>query len=398
MLKTAQRSYLLVTLLTFVAFISLGLPDGLLGVASPSIRHTYSLPLNAIGTIFITGTIGYFLSSLSSGQLVTRLGVGRLLALSSLVTSIALLGYALSSAWWMMVALALFLGLGAGAIDAGLNTYVAAHRSERMMQWLHASFGLGTTLGPMIMTAVLVSNLSWRWGYLLVSGAQFFLAICFFATASMWRDGNSISASPAESQAGPGIGETLRHPGAWLSILMFFVYAGLEYSAGQWSYTLFVEARGIAPDVAGVWLSAYWGLFTVGRITAGIFSTRIGGVRLLQLSMFGAVLAAAILVWNPFPISGLVGVGLLGFSLAPIFPALISSTASRVGLRHTPNTIGFEVAAASIGISILPAALGVLAANNGLEIICVALLAFAIILLGLYQTVRRITLQTESAV
>ncbi|WP_119069572.1 MFS transporter [Aggregatilinea lenta] len=389
-MAAARRSALFLTLLIFVAFISLGLPDGLLGIAAPSIRRTFGLPLDAIGIMFITGTAGYFLSSISSGRLLAWLGVGRLLALSSLLTASALLGYAASPAWGMMVALGFVSGLGAGAIDAGLNTYVAANRSERMMQWLHASFGIGMTLGPLIMTAVLESDRSWRLGYVIVGVAQIVLAVTFAATASMWRGSVKTSEERAETEPenAPSLLETLRLRGAWLSIAIFATYCALEYSVGQWSYTLFTESRGIAEDTAGLWVSIYWGMFTLGRILGGVTSARLGMARLLQMGTIGAIAGTALLWWNPVATSGGVAVGLLGFSLAPIFPALISTTAQRVGPRHTPNTIGFEVGAASAGIAVIPALLGVLADAWGLKTIEVALFVLALFVFGLYNLIQ----------
>ena len=203
-MTTGRRSYLFLTLLIFIAFISLGLPDGLLGIAAPSIRRTFGLRINAIGMIFVTGTAGYFLSSVSSGRLIAWLGVGKLLAVSSLLTATALLGNALSPAWGFMVALGFLSGLGAGAIDAGLNTYVAANRSERLMQWLHASFGVGTTLGPLIMTAVINSDRSWRVGYVIVGVAQIVLALAFMMTADMWR-GSTATPEEAEPSDAPSL-------------------------------------------------------------------------------------------------------------------------------------------------------------------------------------------------
>ena len=381
----STQSMLILTLLLFVAFISLGLPDGLLGVASPSIRHTFGLPLNAIGTLFVVGTVGYFLSSVNGGRLLALLGVGRLLALSSLLTALALMGYALSPAWEVMVALSFVSGLGAGAIDAGLNTYVAANHSERLMQWLHASFGVGSTLGPIIMTTIFRMDLSWRWGYAVVAVAQLGLAIGFAASAGRWKGTADVSDERTDA-ANPPMWETLKQSGALLGIAIFFVYAGLEYSVGQWSYTLFVESRAIQPETAGIWVSIYWGTFTFGRIAAGFIGTRVSTTALLRASMSGAVAGALVLLWNPVPISGMFAVALLGLSLAPVFPALVSTTVTRVGTRHAGNAIGFQVGAASLGVSILPATIGVLADRFGLEVISGALLVLTILVVIVFAT------------
>ena len=184
--KAASRTGIL--LLAYVAFISLGLPDGLLGVGWPSIRASFALPLDALGILLIATMAGYLASSFLSGLLVSRLGVGRLLAISCALTGAGLIGYTLAPAWWVMVCLGVIAGLGAGAIDAGLNTYVAANFGEGLMQWLHASFGIGVTLGPVIMTTGLNFFNTWRFGYTVVGVAQIALAVCFLCHPAHLED------------------------------------------------------------------------------------------------------------------------------------------------------------------------------------------------------------------
>ena len=185
-LRTAKNySKLSLILLAYVAFIALGMPDGLLGVAWPSIRAGFSIPLDALGMLLAAAVIGYMTSSFLSGTLISLMGVGNLLALSCALTGSALVGYTLVPTWWMMVALGVFAGLGAGAIDAGLNTYVAAHFGEGLMQWLHASWGVGITLGPIIMTLGLSNTDTRHTGYRIVGGFQLFLAACFVLTLSL---------------------------------------------------------------------------------------------------------------------------------------------------------------------------------------------------------------------
>ena len=173
-------------LLAFIAFIALGMPDGLNGVAWPSIRTSFSLPLDALGMLLFAGVAGYLVSSSSSGFMIARIGVGKVLAISCALTGAGLIGYTLVPAWWMMVVLGVVAGLGAGAIDAGLNTYVAANFGAGIMQWLHASYGVGITLGPIIMTFALTSLSSWRAGYAVVGIIQLILAAVFVATLPLW--------------------------------------------------------------------------------------------------------------------------------------------------------------------------------------------------------------------
>jgi fucose permease len=252
-------------LLAYIAFIALGMPDGLLGVAWPSIRASFAIPLDAVGMLITASVAGYMTSAFISGPLVARLGVGRVLVASCALTGAGLIGYTLVPQWWMMVLLGVFAGLGAGAIDAGLNTYVASHFGEGLMQWLHACYGIGVTLGPIIMTIALTTLNSWRVGYRVVGGFQLALAACFVLTLPMWdkKETSVRSEEPKRlTDYKTPMGETLRQPQVWLSVLLFFLYCGAEVSLGTWTYSLLVESRGIAPAVAGLWAGSYWATFT----------------------------------------------------------------------------------------------------------------------------------------
>lgn len=373
--------------LAYVAFVALGLPDGLLGVAWPSIRASFGLPLDAVGVLISASMVGYMISSFSSGQLIARLGVGRLLALSCTLTGAGLIGYTLAPAWWMMVLLGIVAGLGAGAIDAGLNTYVAAHFSEGLMQWLHASWGIGVTLGPVIMTVGLTILNTWHAGYRGVGIFQLALAACFMLTLSIWGRGSVVQASEAPQRLTDyktSMGETLRQPQVWLSVLLFFLYVGAESSMGTWAYSLLVESRGVDRTLAGLFAGSYWATFTVGRVAAGLLTSRVGANRLVAGGLAGALLGAILLIWNPSQAANLLAVALIGFAIAPIFPALTSGTSQRVGVRFAANTIGMQMAATGFGIAVIPGLMGVLADQISLEVIPVCLLAVYVGLAGAF--------------
>ncbi len=379
-------------LLAYLAFIALGMPDGLLGVGWPSIRASFSLPLDALGVLLIASMSGYITSSFASGALVSRLGVGRLLALSCALTGAGLIGYTLVPEWWMMVALGVCAGLGAGAIDTGLNTYMAANFGEGLMQWLHASYGIGITLGPVIMTVAINSLHSWRAGYTAVGLVQLALAACFTLTLPMWA-----SKARPKDQAGRNLidyrtpfMETLLRPEVWLSAFLFFVYVGTEVSLGTWAYTLLTESRGIPSTAAGFWAGSYWATFTVGRVLAGLFARRIGVDRLVWASLAGALLGAGLLWWNPAQAASLGGVALTGFSIAPLFPALVSGTSRRVTPRFAANTIGMQMGATGLGAALVPGLVGVLADQISLEIIPLCLFTLFLFLSFLYLASTRL--------
>jgi fucose permease len=373
--------------LAFVAFVALGLPDGLIGVGWPSIRTGFGIPLDAIGMLLIAGVTGYMTSSFLSGYLLARIGVGRMLAASCLLTGLALIGYTIVPQWWMMVALGVFAGLGAGGIDAGLNTYVAAHFGEGLMQWLHASWGVGTTTGPVIMTFALTALNSWRFGYQVVGAFQLGLAVCFILTLAVW---DRVS-TPADSEAPKKLtdhktrfGDTLRQPQAWLSMAMFFLYVGAEGGLGIWAYSLLTESRGVDRTLAGFFSGSYWLTFTIGRFAAGLVASRLGVNRLVFGGLTGALLGTGLLMANPSAGANLVAVCLIGVAIAPIFPAMMSGTRTRVGDHHAANTIGMQMAATGLGATAIPGLMGILARRISLETIPVFLLVLYAGLLAVY--------------
>lgn len=396
-LTPARKSKIGLIALAYIAFISLGLPDGLLGVAWPSIRATFSIPLDSLGALLFAATTGYLTSSFFSGKIMARLGVGGLLAVSCALTGGGLIGYTLAPAWWVIVALGVVAGLGAGAIDAGINTYIASEHSEGLMQWLHASFGVGITLGPVIMTAGLNAFGKWRVGYEIVGAAQLALALCFALTAGMWK--REVPANEPQQEEGTrrildyqtSLRSTLRRPRTWLSLLLFFIYTGCELVLGYWAYTLLTESRGVAPAAAGLVTGSYWATFTLGRVLAGLYTKRIG-LHALVLGSLGLALAGAVLVsLNLGQGATLAGVAIIGFAIAPIFPGLVSGTSDRVGPRHAANTIGMQISGAGLGGATIPSLAGVIARYTTIEAIPIFLACLFALLITLYAvTIKKI--------
>jgi fucose permease len=373
-------------LLAYVAFIALGLPDGLLGVAWPSIRASFGIPLDAVGMLITASVAGYITSSFLSGPVIARIGVAHVLTGSCALTGMGLMGYTLAPEWWMMVVLGVISGLGAGAIDAGLNTYVAAHFGEGLMQWLHASYGIGVTLGPIIMTVALANLNSWRTGYQVVAGFQWILAVGFAVTLAMWEQKSAPEASQAPKRLTDyrtPMRETLRHPRVWFSALLFFLYVGAEVSLGTWTYSLLIGSRGIDPTVGGLFTGSYWAAFTVGRVVAGLFARKTGGKLLVLGGLAIALLGTVILIWNPSPPANLLAVALIGLAIGPIFPAMMSGTSQRVGMKDAANTIGLQMAATGLGTAVVPSLMGVLARQVSLEVIPICQAAVFAGLLGL---------------
>ncbi len=387
LVKVRQYPKLGQVVLAYVAFIALGMPDGLLGVAWPSIRSNFSLPKDAIGLLITAAVTGYLTSSFLSGPMLTRLGVGKLLAISCAMTGAGLIGYTLAPAWWIMVLLGVVAGLGAGAIDAGLNTYVAANFSVGLMQWLHACYGIGVTLGPIIMTIAITAQNSWRLGYRVVGVFQLVLAVCFALTLPLWNQKEAPIGGEQPKRLTDHktpLGSTLVESRVWLSVFLFFLYVGAEVSMGTWAYTLLVESRGISTGVAGLLVGSYWAAFTLGRVLAGLYAKRVGVNRLVMGGLVAALLGAVLLWWNPVNVANLISPPLIGLAIAPIFPALISGTSQRVGAHNAANTIGMQMAASGLGTAVIPSTIGILAGRISLEVIPVCLMVLYAGLLGLF--------------
>lgn len=375
-------------MLAYIAFIALGMPDGLLGVAWPSIRHGFGVPLDALGYLWAVSITGYILSAFFSGRVTAWLGVGKVLAISCLMTGIGLIGYTLVPQWWMMVALGILSGLGAGAIDTGLNAYVEAHFNPGLMQWLHACYGIGITGGPLIMTYGLNAFANWRPGYIVVGTLQLILALVFTLTLPKWKDDGATGNNEKllrETGKGIKLGETLREGQVWMGLIQFLLYVGSEVSIGTWTYTLLTESRNIEPEIAGLLTGSYWGMFTVGRIIAGLFARRIGINKLVLGSLVLAFIASLLLWWNPAEWSNIAAIAMVGLAIAPIFPALVSGTSQRVGEKHAANTIGIQMAASGLAAVVI-ALVGVLARRISLEIIPLCLVVLFGLQIGIYVT------------
>jgi len=392
------KSYVGLLLLAYIAFIALGMPDGLLGVGWPSIRATFGIPLDSMGFLLFASTSGYLVSAFLNGKLIARMGVGGVLAASCALTGAALICESLVPSWWMMVLLGVCCGFGAGAIDAGLNTYMAANYNESLMQWLHASYGVGITSGPLIMTAALTNFSSWQIGYRIVGGVQIFLALCFLISLPIWKQ------KPVEGGQQPdkrltdyntSYSETLRQPQVWLSLVLFMLYCGAEIAFGAWAYSVLTEARGVDPQTAGFWTGSYWAMFTIGRALAGLYTRRIGNSTLVKISVGGAMLGAGLLWWNPSPTVSVIGVALIGFSIAPIFPALTSGTSRRVSPRFAANTIGMQMAGASLGGVLVPSLIGVLARNISLDVVPVCMFVLYAVLMMAYLVSEKVSIPEQ---
>ena len=379
--------------LIYSAFITLGMPDSMFGVAWPTMRKGFGVPIDAMGLAMVFGLGGYLLSSFLCGRLLARVSISGFEALSCALAGTALVGDCLVPAWIWFILISFALGLAAGGIDAGLNTYVAAHFGPRQMHWLHACYGVGVTLGPLFMTMSLNAFGGWRPGYLVVGGIQLLLSVSFLFSTPLW---NRFHQAAKRGQVkkltdyDTSLLQTLAHAPAWAGMLLFFLYSGAEFSLGFWAYSILTESRGVAPTPAGIVVSGYWGMFTVGRILSGIYAKHTPADRIV-LGCLSLALAGSFLLWmNLSPVLSLSGIVLTGFAIAPVFPSLVSGTQDRIDRHHVSNAIGMQMSAAGTGSACVSALMGVLARRISMEAIPAALLGlFAVILALFIATMRR---------
>ena len=362
-----------------VGFVALGLPDGMLGVAWPSIRSTFGQPLAGLGVVLLGLTCGYLAGSAASGFVEARFGTAAVLAAGFGASACAMLAFATAPGWPLFVAGALVLGLGAGSVDAGANAYVALEHGVRPLNLLHACYGLGAALGPAVMTTLLIAGGVWRLAYVGMIGAELALLAAVAFTWRSWSRGRRSSAPNRR----PGVAVPLALVA--VSLAMFFVYTAVEVGAGQWSYSFLTRARAAPIQAAGLAVSGYWTGLTLGRLAAAAAGASVRPLRLLHASVALMVGALAIYWWGGhwLPVE-LLALAAAGFGLGPIFPALVALTPARVGPAAASRVVGFQIAAASAGGSLGPAGIGVVLQAGGPGLLTPCLVAGAAVLASLH--------------
>jgi fucose permease len=370
-------------IIIYLAFISLGLPDSILGAAWPVMQTDLGAPLESAGLLFMTVAGGTIISSLMSGSILKRFGTGKVTFVSCLMTALALVGFQFSPSIVWLVVCAVPLGLGAGAVDSGLNNYVAAHYKAHHMSWLHSFWGVGATMGPVIMAQFIAGDFSWRRGYLAIAGIQFALAVILLMTLPIWGKVKSGSreekhdlhetVSTEEAEAG----NPLQVKGVKLALFTFFFYCSIEAAMGLWGSSFLVNAKGVSPADAARWVSLYWGGITVGRFITGFITFKVSNLLLIRWGQLIA-LCGAVLLFMPFPtVFSLIGFMLVGLGLAPIFPCMLHETPARFGKHHSQSIMGFQMAFAYTGSTFMPPLFGFIASKTSIGIFPVFALVIA---------------------
>ncbi|MFC7679865.1 MFS transporter [Paenibacillus sp. GCM10028914] len=364
-------------IIIYLSFISLGLPDTLLGAAWPVMQGDFGAPFSVAGVISIIIAVGTIVSSLASGTLLKRLGTGQITLISCLLTALALVGfYYAPSIIWLMV-LAFPLGLGAGSVDAALNNYVAVHYKAHHMSWLHCFWGVGATLGPIIMAGFIREDNLWRDGYLTIAIIQLALVILLFVTLPLWKrmekvrtQGMEVGGGHQDTQDDPEpTVRPLRMKGVKLTLMTFLFYSGAEATVGLWGSSFLVNIKDLPAAMAAQWISMYYGGITIGRFITGFVTLRVSNRVLIRSGLLIALTGALLLILPLPTFFSLIGFMMIGLGFAPIYPCMLHETPERFGKAQTQHLMGFQMAVAYTGTTLLPSMLGWIAAPTTIAIL-----------------------------
>ena len=374
-------------IIIYASFISLGLPDSLFGVTWPVAHGDLSVPLSYASPMMIIVGLCTASMSMFAGRMIRRFGTGLITAISVLMTAVALVCISLSpSVWWMLLWMAL-LGLGAGAVDVGLNEYVAAHYKAQHMNWLHCFWGIGVTVSPLIMSRFLADG-SWRSGYRVIALIQGVYALLLFCALPLWERVAKMRTPPESPGASPlpppnVRARPIRTPGVGMAMLMLAFYCGLEYIVGTWGASFLIQTRGIDAARAATWVSLYYGGIMLSRLLAGFTAMRLSDKALIQLGLFTITLGAIFLtlpLGSGFALTGLL---LIGVGCGPVFPCTIHATVARFGKTFSADIVGLQMGGAYVGMLVLQPLFGYIATHSTFFITPYVLFGLALLQLWL---------------
>ena len=354
--------HLLLTVI-YLSFISLGLPDGLLGAAWPSMYGPFGVPVSYAGIISTIIALGTVISSLQSDRLTRRLGAGRVTAISVAMTAAALFGFSTTRSFWLLCLWAVPYGLGAGSVDAALNNYVALHYASRHMSWLHCMWGLGAAVGPYIMGWALTGGAGWQAGYRCVGYLQIVLTLILFLSLPLWQTRSDGPAPADGAERTLTLGQIVRLPGAGFVMAAFFFYSAVEQTSALWASSYLVLHKGVPAETAARFAGLFFLGITLGRLLSGFLTIRLSDPQMIRLGE-GIVAAGAAAFLLPLGrVGALAGLVLIGLGCAPIYPCIIHSTPDHFGADRSQAVIGVQMASAYVGTCLMPPLFGLIAAR-----------------------------------
>ena len=379
----------LLLIIIYFAFISLGLPDSLLGSIWPIAHRELGVPLAWSGPIFMIISLGTVVSSLFSDRLTRRLGAGLVTVLSVALTALALFGFGISTSYWMLCLWAVPYGLGAGSIDAALNNYVALHFKSRHMSWLHCMWGIGASTGPYIMNMILTQGGTWHQGYQTISLIQLILTAVVMLSLPLWKKQRLVSDANTKNSNSPSHALSLREifalRGAKEVMITFFAYCALEQTAGLWASSYLSNFRGIDPVTAAGYASLFYLGITGGRAINGFITFLLNDSQMIRLGQGIAALGLLLLLFAPIDALSLAGLVIIGLGCAPIYPSIIHSTPAHFGTDKSQAVIGVQMASAYLGNVFMPPLFGLIARYTSIALYPVYLILLLILMIIMHE-------------
>lgn len=388
--NTGKECLLLLLAIIYIAFISLGLPDSLLGAAWPVMYEELGVPISYAGIVTMIIAAGTIVSSLLSDWLMRKVGAGVITAVSVFMTAAALFGFSASHSFLLLCLWAVPYGLGAGAVDAALNNYVALHFSSRHMNWLHCFWSVGAAASPYIMSYCLTGGFGWNNGYRSVAVVQTILTAALFLSLPLWKRRRLEGAEGESAAKALSLPRAVKIKGVPFVLIMFFGYCALEQAAGLWASSYLVQFRGVDTDTAAWSASLFYLGIAAGRFLCGFVAERLGDRRLIRigiLTMIGGVLLIALPV--PYDAFTLAGLLIVGLGCAPVYPSVIHSTPANFGKENSQAIIGIQMASAYVGTTFMPPLFGLIAAHIHIGLYPAFLLALALLMLCMSEKLNR---------
>ena len=378
-------------LIIYLSFISLGLPDGLLGAAWPSIYQEFSVPVSYAGIISMIIAFGTIISSLQSDRLTRTLGTGKVTAISVSMTAAALFGFSLSRSMAGLCLWAIPYGLGAGSVDAALNNYVALHYESRHMSWLHCMWGVGATIGPYVMGFMLTGGMGWPAGYRAVGVIQLVLAVILFGSLPLWKRRTNPGAVSADGLGGEALSlrEVISIPGAKEIMVCFFCYCALEQTTGLWASSYLTLHKGVPAVTAAGFASMFFIGITIGRGISGFITMKLSDRQMIRLGQAIIGIGILILLLPLGAKASLAGLIIIGMGCAPVYPCIIHSTPDHFGAENSQAVIGVQMASAYIGILLMPPLFGLLADKISSGLLPVFLLILLAVMILMQEKLNR---------
>lgn len=378
----------LLIVIIYLAFISLGLPDSLLGSAWPSMYQGLGSTISGAGNIFMIISAGTIVSSLMSDRVIHRFGTGKVTTVSVAMTAFSLFGFASCTAYWQLCLFAIPYGLGAGAVDSALNNYVALHLKARHMSWLHCMWGIGASVGPYIMGMCLTAGHGWQSGYRTIGFIQVVITALIFCSLPLWK-GESSSASDEENRNVLTIPQALRLTGAPQVLLCFFGYCALEQSVGLWAGSWLNVVKNIPAETAASYASMFYIGITIGRALSGFITEKMGDKRMIRIGLVIIGLGCLILIFSGYNTPSLIGLVVVGLGCAPIYPSVIHSTPFRFGKENSQSLVGLQMASAYVGTTFMPKLFGVLSDIVGITLFPIWILLLLILIIVMSEWANR---------